>query len=197
MCNYMKSLFSIVLFLYTLPCLSQDSTRTVFVKEVKWSITMPENFELVEDSAQDNLNKKGAKLMGEANGVDINPSQTKNLFSTHNGNNILYSTITPFDVNKDGSYKKANIQLKEMLYKTFIEKVPKAKVDSSTSTVTIDELVFEKFTIQISLNGRHLITMCVLYKLYRGYDFGVTYLYMNDWAQMAIEKVIFASKFSK
>jgi len=158
---------------------------------------MPANFELVDDSVQNKLNKHGAKMIEEVNGVDINLSETKNLFSAHNGSNIIYSTITPFNVKKDGSYSKANRQVKAMLYKTFVEKIPKAQIDSSTSTVTIDEQLFEKFTIEISDHKRHIMTMCLIYKLYRGYDFGITYLYMNDWAQMAIEKAIFESKFGK
>ncbi|MEO6358033.1 MAG: hypothetical protein ABIU77_21695 [Ferruginibacter sp.] len=193
----MRPLFTTIFLFYFLPGFSQDSTAKIFVKEVRWNIAIPENFDLVADSVQNKFNKSGAKLLGETNNVTVDVSQTKTLFSTHNENNYLYATITPFSEKTDGSYTESNTTVKKMLFKTFAEKIPAAQLDSSTSTITIDHLQFEKFTLRVSLNKRHILTMCLLYKLYKDYDFGIAYLYMNDWAQQAIEKVIFESTFSK
>lgn len=193
--NLVRALFIIFFLVHFQTGFSQDSTSKIFVNEVNWTIAIPENFEIVDDSVQNNLNKKGAKLLGEANKVAINISTTKTLFSVHNGRNMLYATITPFSEKKDGSYAKSNSSVKEMLYKTFVEKIPNAQVDSSTSDITIDKLNFEKFTVKIILNHTPLITMSTIYRLRKGYDFSISYLYMNDWAQKAIEKVIFESKF--
>lgn len=193
----MRTFYIIIFLALFQQCYAQDSTLSIFVKEIGWKISIPENFEVVEDSIQKNLNEKGAKLMGEANEVKISTNEIRNLFSTHNGNNLLYATIISFSEKKDGSYLKANEKMREMLYRTFAEKTPQAQLDSNTTSVTIDTLPFEKFTLGISLNKRPLITMCVLYRLYRGFDLGITYLYMNDWAQKAIEKAIFQSKFVK
>jgi len=193
----MRLLYTAILFLFFQTGFAQDAANKIFIKEIKWTIEIPENFELVQDSTQDNLNKKGAKLMGEANDIEIPVNELRNLFSVHNGNNMLYSTTVPFSEKKDGSYLKANEMMKQMLYKTFADNMPKAQLDSSTSKVIIDSLLFEKFTIVISLNKRHLFTMCVLYKLYKNLDFAITYLYMSDWAKSAIEKSIFQSKFDR
>lgn len=196
-CGFIRVMVIIFLLLQFQTGFSQDSTSKIFINEVDWSIAIPENFEIVDDSVQNNFNKKGAKLIGEANKVAINISTTKTLFSVHNGRNMLYATITPFSEKKDGSYSNSNRSVKEMLYKTFLEKIPNAQVDSSTSTVTIDNLAFEKFTIKITVNHTPLINMCMIYRLRKGYDFSISYLYMNDWAKKAMEKVIFESKFGE
>ena len=83
------------------------------------------------------------------------------------------------------------------MFKTFSEKIPRAKIDTLTSLTLIDGLQFEMITMKISLNERVLLTMRLMYKLYKGYDFGISYLYVNDWAKTAIEEVIYKSKFEK
>ncbi len=39
------------------------------------------------------------------------------------------------------------------------------------------------------------MTMIILSKLYKGYDFGITYLYLDDETKMEIEKMLSESKF--
>jgi hypothetical protein len=75
------------LFIYLIvgnPAYSQ-SDATYFFKEVGMSIQVSKRFETVAFSDDEELRRKGEKLLEEANDVQIDASSTKNLLSIRQG----------------------------------------------------------------------------------------------------------------
>ena len=74
--------------------------------------------------------------------------------------------------------------------------MPNAKLDTSSRKINIDGLEFDKFNISIKIDELPL-TVVMIFKLYKGYDFGISYLYMDEETQKQIEASISSSKFRK
>ena len=115
--------------------------------------------------------------------------QQKNKF------NYFNATITPFDQKKDGSWKEANQGLKDMIYKGMVESMKNAKLDSTSSIAFIDGIQFDKFHIAVVLNNDLRFNMYLLSRLYRGYDFGISYLSLDDKTLKDVESTLNKSKF--
>ena len=175
---------------------SQETERKLYFKEVDWAITLPENFEKID--SLDNLKRmqRGAAVIEEANNVNADISSTVTLVSaTKNKFNYFNATITPFDQKKDGSWKEANQGLKDMIYKGLVGSMKNAKLDSTSSIAFIDGIQFDKFHIAVVLNNDLRFNMYLLSRLYRGYDFGISYLSLDDKTLKDVESTLNKSKF--
>jgi len=180
------------------PCFAQQADKKFTFKEVGWTFTLPSEFIIIDSADNAERNERGKKAMEEANDIKADISQTKTLISaTKNTYNYFNSTITPFDTKKDGNYIEANQGVKDMVYNTFSVKMPDAKIDSSTTSITIDGLTFDKFKITITVNDKVLFNMILLTKFYKGFDFGISYLYLDEATKEQIETILGTSKFSK
>jgi hypothetical protein len=56
-------------------------------------------------------------------------------------------------------------------------------------------LDFDRFRIPLAVKGKPAFIMYLLAKLYKGYDFGITYLYTDDRAKTQMENILAGSKF--
>jgi hypothetical protein len=178
--------------------LSQQSGKKYSFRQVAWTITLPDDFNMV-DSADDSVRmERGKKAIEDANDVKGDVSTTTTLISaTKNTYNYFNSTITPFDSTIDGNYMATNKELKNMVYKTMSEKMPDGKIDSITTTQAIDDLIFDKFSLTINIPGKTSFHMILLTKLYKGYDFGITYVYLDEKTGHQIDTMLKNSKFDK
>ena len=176
--------------------IAQATARTYSFKEVGMTLTLPPEFKTIDSAKNADMNKAGQKLMKEATDINVDMSSTKTLITAMKGTyNYISSTVTPFDSRKNGSYRKTNKMVKNALYKTFSDKIPTAKIDSSTTTITIDGLVFDKFRINIILGEKMTMHMFLLSRYYKVYDFGITYLYVDDVTKAQIEAILKSCKF--
>ncbi len=178
-------------------CHAQQGRLFTF-KEVGWTMTLPPDFELIDSVGNEKMKDRGKEAMEQSNDVTIDMSQTKTLISAlKNKYNYFNSTITPYDVKKDGSYEEANRSVKDILYKTFADKMPDASIDSSSTTTIIDGISFEKFRIVLKVGDKLLFNMILLSKLYRNFDFGISYLYLDETTKQEMENILSTSKFRK
>ena len=176
-------------------CLGQQGRRLTF-KEVGWTITLPPDFDIIDSAGNEAMNSKGKKAMEESNDVKIDISEMKTLIcALKNKYNYFNATITPYDVTKEGDYGEAGRAVKDMLYKTFADKMPDAVIDSSSSATTIDGLSFDKFRIVLKVDDKLLFNMILLSKLYKKFDFGISYLYLDEPTKLEMENILNTSKF--
>ncbi len=163
-------------------------------KEVGWTLTLPPQFTVIDSAKNEALNQRGKKLIEESNDIKADFSGTRTLITAMKGNNYFNSTITPFDP-KDGDYSTTSKTVKDLIYKTFADKMPDAKIDSSSTPATVGGLQFDKFHIIITMRGKALFNMFLLEKLYKGYDFGISYLYLDEVSKGQIESILNSSRF--
>ena len=189
----MLFLLSLTLILFS--CSSQEA-RTFFFPEIGWTIGVPGGFKIIDSTANANLNAKGQKLLEDKNNMQYDASQTKTLFTgIKPPNNYLGSTLTRYDPQKDGDFGSAIHLLQQQTYNALTR--ADTKIDSSSSAFSLDGLPFTRLSYHISVNGKFLYDMEILLTLYKGYDFTISYLYMDDISKQQIESALAASKFSR
>jgi hypothetical protein len=191
--------FILILALFSIGRVSaQQTDKTYYFKELGWSIVLPSDF-TVSDSADEAARlQRGKKAIEEANNVKADVSATRTLLgATKNKLNYFNVTVTPFDPQQDGDYLSAGQQVKDILYATFAEKAPDLKIDSSSTTVNIGGLSFDRFHLFLSMGDKGAFHMFMLSKLYKGYDFGICYLYLDEETKQQIETMLANSKFVK
>lgn len=178
--------------------LSQEIDKKYSFRQVGWTITLPNDFTVIDSHDNSIRMERGKRAIEDANDVKADISTTVTLISaTKNTYNYFNSTITPFDSTIDGNYLALNKDLKNMVYKTMYEKMPEGKIDSTTTTQTIDGITFDKFSLNINIPGKTSFMMILLTKLYKGYDFGITYLFLDDKIRNQIDTMLKNSKFEK
>ena len=176
---------------------AQEKGTKFYFREIGWKVILPNTFITATEEENKNNMQRGVNLIENANDVDLEDlRELKDLISATKGDNYINATIRPYDVAVDGDYTEANDSMKVIIYRTFLA-IPGATLDTSSSKVLIDNLNFEKFAINISINGEPFMTMIMLFKLYKGYDFGITYLYLDEKTKLEIEKMLTESKFDK
>lgn len=159
---------------------------------------LPSEFVVISAAEDAARMKRGAQAIEEANDIKTDISTTQTLISAiKNTHNYFNATLTPFDPKKDGSYEATNQSLKDMVYKTMVEKIPTAKADSSSSSYEIDGLLFDKFQLTIVINEKMVMNMVLLTKYYKGWDFGISYVYLDEKTKEQIETLLRTSTFSK
>jgi hypothetical protein len=110
---------------------AQQADRKYFFKEVGWALIIPADFKITDSTEDAAIGERGKKAIEETNDIKIDISQTKTLIgATKNTYNYFNCTITPFDLKTDGNYEATSQLVKDMLYKTFSEKMPEGKIDS-------------------------------------------------------------------
>ena len=177
---------------------SQDTAKKYTFKEVGWTIVLPLDFTTIDSLDDANRNERGKKSMEDANRITADISQTKTLISaTKNTYNYFNSTVTPFDPLTDGNYETSVKYIKDIVYKTYFDKMTDAKIDSSTTIVTIDGLSFDQFQVTVHVNDKLLFDMFLLTKFYKGYSFGISYLCLDLATKQQIESMLRTSKFDK
>jgi hypothetical protein len=176
----------------------QQSGKEYIFKGVGWKIFLPEGFNVIDSIDNTVRNERGKKAIENANDIKADISETITLISaTKDTYNCFNSTITPFDLKKDGNWEETSQTVKDMVYITFVKKMPDAKVDSATTTEIIDGLSFNKFRVTVTINDKTLFNSFLLSKLYKGYDFGISYVYINEKTKEKIEEMLKNSKFTK
>jgi hypothetical protein len=141
--------------------------------------------------------EKGKKAMEDANNIKADFTGLTTLISAmKNPTNFFSSTIKPYYPKREGPYLETNQTVKSVLYNTFKQKIPSAKIDTASSNLAIDGVTFDRFYMRLTLDTKTLFHMVVLSKYYKGYDFGITYLYSDEESKTEIESILKTSKFT-
>jgi hypothetical protein len=193
----MKIYFLLTCLALGMMCYGQDSTRSLFIKQVGWSVEIPAGFSFMDSSHNAEIQRNGKKLLEDANKIEADISTLVTLFTALRGKELFSSTIEPYNTGSNGSYINNVRKVSEFIYKTFEVRIPKATLDSSSSVIAIDGMNFNKFTVEVSIDERILFTTVLLARLHNGFDWGISYLYVTDNSRREIEAAIEKSKILK
>ena len=149
-------IFYLVLLIGFQSCNSQTKSnpKTVTIEEFNWTVTIPENFTAIEESEWNETEQKGQDAVEKTIGEEI-INQAVTLFTYKNGQfNNFEANWQPFDIEIDGEYLETCSEVNRILYQTFETQMPKAKLDSISSTKKINGLEFQRFDVTIDFpNG--------------------------------------------
>jgi len=176
---------------------SAQLTEKHYLKEIGWTVTLPQGFRELSIPANTAINARGQKAMEKKTGKKMEVSGTRTLLSARKDRFHFFNcTITPFDVKKDGNWNKNIAGVKRIVYETLKQQMPGAKFDSVSVKTTIDGLAFDKFTINMFNKNMH-VTSLFYTKLYKGYDVGITFMYAGKEVEEQFKVMLDQSKFTR
>ena len=174
---------------------SQSLGKTYSLKEVCWTIELPQYFTVLDSAIAEKEKEKGVKIIEEINDTTV-LEKTRTLISANKGEYEGFDcTIAP---QTDTTNWKANLeQVKKILYNSLSTLIKNSVIDSSSSETTIDSLSFHKFRVTTLIENKPVFTIVYLFRFYNNYQFSITYTYMNEGTKDEIEVMLNTSKFKK
>lgn len=194
---FKRSLIFPLLFLISSTSFSQQESYDYFFQEVGWTITLPYDFTLL-DLNDYSVNMQEDPSYGEEDddlSTDMLATQTM-FIAIKDRFNHFNITISPFDPEEDGSWEKFNQQVKDQAYKTMVKIIGSQDIDTTSKIEYIDGLPFEKFHISATINGDQKLEMFLLSRWYKGFDFSIASLCVNDETRKQIELMLKSSRFN-
>lgn len=189
--NLLMSLMFVCLSLFV-----QAQSKHYVFKEISWEINLPPAFQQMTVEADAAMNKKGKNAIESTVNQTIDVSATKTLISaTKDTYEYFNTTIRHYNVKAEGDYNIGNQGLKKIMYDTFKDKMPKAVIDSATTSKIIGGKKFDKFIVHATIDDKKLFTMVLCSKLYKGYDLGISYLFMKPETEVEIDMMLSQSSF--
>ena len=193
-----KNLAILTLSLLVLSVNAQQSNGEYFYPQVGWHLHLPDGFRLQDSAITSKQIQQGKDAVEKSNNTKLDASKSVELFtSTGLGFQRFSASITPFDQALDGDYQTVDQNLKKEICNTFLKQVPNSTVDTASSTLKIGGLDFIKFRLALIVNGNKMLTLYLLSRNYRGYNFAISYLCQDDQTREAIEKALLASHFDR
>lgn len=161
-------------------CNSQTSkSNTIYNKDFKWSIIIPEGFEKVSAEDWQETENKGAEALGQTLGQEI-VNRAKTIFVYKREEiNTFESNYQPYDEAKDGNYLESCKKVNDVIFETFKSQIPNTKIEKSSSTEKIDGLVFQTFKIKILLPNEMELVSIMYSRLFGKKEFTVNITYAD------------------
>jgi hypothetical protein len=190
----MRLIFFILLIFFIKPLFAQQ----FYSKQIGWTVSIPDSFISTNSHYNDSVQKEGKKILEQTNDIKIDDRNLKDLISISKGElNYFNATLRRYDLKKEGNYDIATEITNKMTYKALLSQLPDNRIDSMSKKDTIDGVIFSKFELTVFLEDNWVMTMVVMSKFYKGFDFGITYFYTDVITKEEIETMLYSSKFSK
>ena len=157
----------------------QTPAREVYNAGFQWKLTIPAGFDDVDSAELAQAQNKGARAIEQTYNNKVE-NHTTPLFVFKSGRfNRFESNRQPFDVAKDGDYRRSCKNVDEILYQTLKAQSKGAKIDTSYSSETIDKVVFEVFSLKMNLGGGHELDMLLYGHLFNRQELSVSVGYLD------------------
>ena len=146
-------LFAFALF-HCFNCLGQVTSRELAFPQVGWTLTIPEDAELLTSLQFDSLisaTKKKTDLNFEMANTEVLFMIKKNEY------NYFGSTVTLFDSTNFDTWESAYVYYKKIVVELIESNKPMILLlDSASSTESIDGLIFQKFYMKTEYPKQHV-----------------------------------------
>ena len=178
-------------------CIQPTVGQTFTFTDIGWTINLPEGFKLLDSSAVAFRIANGKQLVKQPNTINFDSSKRKLLIVAKKGSNSFMSSVNPYGDGEHDIWLSSNNQTRQLLFQALSKNVPSAKFDSSSSMEIIDSLVFRKFKMTGTENGKVVYNSIMLSKFYKGYDFEMNYVFGDEKIGLEIEEMLKHSHFTK
>ena len=191
------SLVLITVLLVSLAYAQSPKGKSIYVKEFKWKIVIPAGFDALGQDVQDAYKKKGLDAI-EKNVGQVVDDQTTNIFYYGSERiNVIEALYQPFDEETEGEYNEVNRAIGDLLYDTFVQQMPGAKIDSTWTVKNIDGLDFNLFAVEIVLPNGKLMTMEMYSRLFGKQELTINITYIDEQKGKLMKEAFFNSTFKK
>ncbi len=165
------------------------------IEDFDWTITVPENFRLLDDRDWRKIEEKGEHAIEKTFDAEM-INEAENIFVYKNGQlNTLESNWQPYNQNLDGDYLSLCYEINGMLYKTLESQIPNVKIDSASSTQKIDGLDFHRFEMKIDLPNGIKMNTIGFNRQFGKRDLTINITYVDEKIGREMMESVLSSKF--
>ena len=189
----MRILFIIIFSISVNAAIGQDST-THYFKEIGWTIHLPLDFKVLNSEQNSTIVNNGRKEIQQTLDTNVNILKAINLISAKKSKNYFNATLTRTNSKNDTAQARFIKSQEEVIYRAFSKD---AKVDSSSTVMTVGTKLFRKFEMIVHVNEATSFHINLVTKIYNEFYFVITYLYLDIATREQIETMLTESKFSK
>lgn len=166
-------------------------TQKLSFDQIGLSLELPESFKLLPKQENDQKLQRGADAIEKENDIVVDMSELITLFAAAKDKfSYVTATIEKFDEKANGPYATANKKVKDLIYLTFEGQIKNAKLDSSSSMIILDGTSFERYEVSIGLSGNKTLKAILISRLYKGYDLGISYAYIDEKTKSEMDALI-------
>lgn len=156
--------------------------NTYISQEMGWTIKIPKGWQAISKKESNKLKETGANSVGESMGEKVAVSTVKDLISFKKDDfNNFQAVYEPLESNNKEKWRETNLDVKDMLYNTYMDRGYK-KIDSSKVTIVkIGGVDFLSYSFALYAPNDKVVLNQILYSSLRnGNDFAVGILYNNE-----------------
>ena len=158
----------------------QSEPEKIKVEEFNWSIQIPEGFQAIKKEEWNKNIELGQNAIEETFGQEIE-NQAVTIFSYQKGRfNNLEANWQPFDPEIDGKYDETYSAVNQILFETYNNQMPGAKLDSVSSIQKISGLEFKTFEIRILFPNGIIMKTIGFSRLFNKKEFTVNLIYVDE-----------------
>tara|TARA_R110002050_G_scaffold300786_1_gene472706 strand:- start:43794 stop:44393 length:600 start_codon:yes stop_codon:yes gene_type:complete len=154
--------------------------ETVHFDKFNWTMNIPDGFEMESEEEWAKLQQKGTEAIEETFEQEIEGNAKTIVVFKQDETNYFDANYQSFDTATDGNYLKSCTDVNQVIYETFLAQMPDVPIDSSSTTETIDGLVFQKFNIVIQFPNEMKLTTHMYSRLFGDTELAVNIMYANE-----------------
>jgi hypothetical protein len=174
-----------------------NQPKTFYSSDFKWTIGIPDGFDHVDPSEWEKLQGRGLKAVEDTYGQEV-VNQARTIFVFKSGNyNYLESNDQPYDVAVDGNYDESCKAVREIVYETFKNQIPNAKIDSASFIEKIDGLPFHALSVKIQFPNGMVMNAMLYSRLFNTREFSLNIMYTDEKAGKVMMDAWRNSRFEK
>lgn len=179
-------------------CSGQTSQqKEIYNEEFKWSIGIPADFENVSETEGKKLQDKGISAIEKTYGQPVE-NHAKPIFVFRSGQlNYFESNYQPFDEAVDGDYRESFRAVNQMIYETFMARMPGVRIDTVSATAMIDGLDFSTYNMKIVYPNEMVMDFTMYSRLFDKKELTVNIVYVDEAKGDQMKQAWLASKFKK
>lgn len=170
--------------------------REYIFPQVGWKIKVPEDLTVMDSARANELNSKGLSAVEKTYDTTVDARDTKTLIAIQKDeNNLLTSTISPFEASRDGDWQERINERKSLIMETYQSQRPDVKLDTSTAHEKIDGVEFQKFHITTTYPDNKVRHAFMYSTLKNGFDYGISVSYMDEKVGKELTDIVEKSAF--
>jgi hypothetical protein len=161
-------------------CQIQKNEKIIYIKDFKWTITIPENFDSIKAIEWERLKNVGKSETLNSTGVTVIPSSKTILAFKKQKINYIDASYTIIDYTDKEEYLEVLKYGTSVIYNTFKTKLPNSKLDTLYSEEKIDGLLFQTFKLIINISKSQTIEVRSYSRIFGDKQFVINIIADNE-----------------